>query len=315
MPVGNDAIQQFVNSGNAGDRLIVRDNELHLISKGNLSGWTCFKAKFGCGEASMKKVAAYINKNRNNLFPDEDKIAAIHYKNAMNDFIADYNVNRTFSFKKGKQIKAIESETIAFFGVKEWAKAGYVVKDAPPIPANLQQIYSAPCSIWENNTKGDTHILFLVPKMLNDKKTTHNRLRKIAKKVCPLLFHRTNNKVLKGNDGHKSFTKSYWVLMTKNIVPISKGMVFDWSIVPDNYELPSLIEADICMLTQYLRGRTITDQSQLMFQDNKTYCNAFDSNAYRMLVGGCNQKGFSVGGFIPSSSNGMAAVQRLSSRY
>lgn len=190
MVIGIDAIQQYVHNKSPDDYFIIQNKELHLVNKKTLSGWTCFKAKFGCGEASMKKVAAHINKNRNNLFPDDNKPGSIHNKNAINDFITGYNVNRTFSFKKGKNIKAIEAETIAIFGAKQWAKVGIKVKDAPPIPANLQQLYSAPCPIWknENKTVGDTHILFLVPKKLNDKNTTVNRIRKITEKYCPSLF-------------------------------------------------------------------------------------------------------------------------------
>ncbi len=317
MAVGIDAINQYLNNKTAGDRFIIQNNELHLVNKGNISGWTCFKAKFGFGEASMRKVASFINRNRNNLFPDETKDESINNKNAINNFIKGYNANRTFSFKKGKHIKDIEAETIAFFGVKEWAKAGFKVKDAPPIPANLKQIYSAPCPIWknENKTVGETHIHFLVPKMLIDKKTTVNRLRKITKKVCPLHYFKPKFKVPKWEDGHKSIKQSYWVLMTKNVVPLSRGIAFDWKHVPDNYDLPYLIEADVCLLTQFLRGRVLTDQSKLMFDnEDSTYCHEVDNHGDRAIVGDCNHKGYALGFFMPTIQCGMAAVQRLSDR-
>lgn len=98
-----------------------------------------------------------------------------------------------------------------------------------------------------------------------------------------------NDKVPSSDDGHKSINQSYWVLMTKNVVPISRGRIFNWDYVPANYDLPYLIEADICLLSQYLRGRQLTDKSTLMFQEDATYCHEVNEGGYRSLVGNCKK--------------------------
>ena len=94
-------------------RLILRKNQLHLVNKDNLSFWIKFKAKFGCGNASMKKIVAYIEANREVLFPVTNEKQSTNDKNEFNHFLSvSYNPKRTFSFKRVRTISAISAESL-----------------------------------------------------------------------------------------------------------------------------------------------------------------------------------------------------------
>lgn len=319
MTIGRDAIHKFVNHKAPGDLLIIKKTGVHLVNRDSLSRWTCFKAYFGCGKASMKKVAEYINSNRNNLFPDERTVDSYNFvntsaldKTAFNQIVSTYNKGRTFKLKKAKEVKSIEAETISFFGKKEWKKVGVKVDDAPPVPLDLTILSNTPCPIWGSRGKtiGDTHVLFLVPKKLSDNKaTTINRLRRIAKKHIPnLQIHHKQFKVFKNDSQY--IHQSYWVLMTKDILPISGGRPFSLELLEDGYDVPHLIEADICMLTQYLRGRELTNKSTYFYHQTETYCQE-TRDGFRSIVGGSDEDGFTLGFPMPTSiSYGMGAVKR-----
>lgn len=314
MATGVDAIHSFLTRKTHGDRLIIKNNEIYLVDKGQVSFWNCLRAKFGLGgKASMKKIAKFVHDNRNNLFPQEDKDTSIENRKKFNELIKTYNLKRA-TFKVAKKVGKIEAETITFFGKEEWAKVGIDVKDAPPVPPNLKKIYNSPCPIWGKDGKttiGDTHMVVLVPKMLGNQPTTINRLKKLGEKYFnnPYDFH-THDRILKEEDGHSDIKNSYWVLMTKKVIPGEQDNPLE-DIIPDGYERPSLIEANVCMLSQYLRGRVLTDKSTYLFRNIHIICSQKNINGTHAVIGHCDEKGLNL--CFPSSynSSGVAVLKKL----
>lgn len=315
MTTGIKAIQHFLSNKVAGERLIVRQNKLHLINGRSISLWICLKAQFGYGPASMKKVAQYVHKHRNNLFPQEGGPLSIQNKNAFNAFIKSYNAGRLLSSKKAISIGEIEAETITTYGLEEWANIGINVTDAPPLPANLKQMYRSPCPFWKGKTIGETHMLVLIPKKLGDKPTTSNRLKKLSENYFSDEYrYHIYRRVFKDEDGHKRFDASYWILMTKDVVPGTLNQLYSSKVFPKGYEPPTLIEAHTSMLTQYLRGRKLTKKSTYLFHKNLTMCQERKVGVdYHFIVGGCNEYGLTL--YTPIHCNfnyvGMAAVKKL----
>lgn len=293
MTTGIDAIQSFLTRHMPRDRLIIKNKEIHLIDKSQVSFWSCLKAKFGRGNVSMKKVAEFVHINRNSLFPQDDRATSIQNRRVFNDFIKDYNRNK-FSWKTARKIGKTEVESITFFGKEDWGKIGIKVKDAPPLPSDIKQIYRSPCPVWPGKTVGETHMLVLIPKMLGDKPITMNRLRKLA---CEYFLNKTFyynwEKIFKEEDGSEDINQSYWILMTKEVLPDSSD--YDgYCIIPKNYKSPKLVEASICILTQYLKGKKFTDKSSFCFHDTLTLCNETNKRGEIPIVGKCDEKGFYV---------------------
>ena len=315
MTTGIEAINNFLTNQTPGFRLIIKKKEIHFVNRRQISFWSCLKAKFGRGNASMKKIAAFIHDNRNNLFPEEDKGVSIRNRKDFNKFLTKYNKNRIFTFKVAKKIGKIGAGTITFFGKEDWAKVGIYVKDAPPVPPNLKQIYTSPCPIWPGKTIGETHMVVLVPKMLGDKPTTINRLKKLGEKYFsdPLGYH-IYDRILSDDDGHRHIKNSYWILMTKETLPWwdFKSDKKPLDAIPKGYECPSLIEANVCVLSQYLRGRTLTDKSNYLFHKEAIICSQKNIEGTHAIIGHCDEYGLSLVTATSSyNGSGVAALKKL----
>ena len=91
-----NSISQFLNLRKNGFnqyRLIHSKKRIKLIHKNKISIWACMKAQFGCGGASIKKIASFLDKNNH------------HFSNNMeahqfNELIVSYNKKRILRWKK-----------------------------------------------------------------------------------------------------------------------------------------------------------------------------------------------------------------------
>lgn len=112
MTVNNAAIQVFLVDRKDGathhnGRFIIKKNHLHYVDKNQIGFWTRFKAKMGCGNASMKKIVDFVDLNRDSLFNTVDD------KTAFNTFITrTYNPRRTFNFKRVRVVNALSIEAL-----------------------------------------------------------------------------------------------------------------------------------------------------------------------------------------------------------
>lgn len=94
------AIQQFLSqSGNHNRVLCIKNGSLTFESKKKVGRWTLFLAKLGFGNASMRKVADFINRNWYNIFNSNPKSIT-----PLNDFIRRYNKQQIICWKKASSI-------------------------------------------------------------------------------------------------------------------------------------------------------------------------------------------------------------------
>ena len=105
-------LRSFLKQNKSSDRLVIRCKKLWLVDKGDLTFWECVTARFGRGNASMKKVAQYIHDNRDNFFPEEKGQRSINNRDAFNSLIDKYNCKKWFRFKKAQDVGCI--------GLKAW---------------------------------------------------------------------------------------------------------------------------------------------------------------------------------------------------
>lgn len=322
MRVGLDAINTFSNARDKNHRLIIQNDDICLVDKSTIGFWTRFKAYCGCGKASMKKVVAYIDNHRNDLFPIERQVSSKTNKKQINTVIQKYNRRRFFIKRTRKGIGEIEAETILCFGVKDWKRIGIDVKDAPPLPNDLKAIYDQDCPFWKNKRVGDTHMLVLVPKKLGKKTIT---IKRIGKLVAPYTPNKPAcsdyRRIHKDEDGHKAIKASYWVLMTKDAIPDSLGEKCSMDHIPDGYDIPTMIEATVCVSSQFWRIRRMPwnvtahgPGTDILFHQHQIMCQERNYQSVPCTVQG---DWYGIGVYYPSADQhphertGIAAIKRL----
>lgn len=213
------------------------------------------------------------------------------------------------------------------FGKKEWEKYLGVVGQQPCLPHMIDKILNSPCPFVEGKRVEETHLLTLIPETVNGKPLTLNFLEELVKQpkqgqptkyrydcISHLIRHGTN-----------PVSRSYWVLMTREIIPKSTDEVCESQVrllniftqkakIPYEtpYEMPLPIEAATSILTEYLRtGKRLYGG---FFRSLKyTRCQAFLPFAGTVDIGGLNEDGLRVDDVNGShgSDVGVAGVRKF----
>ena len=153
------------------------------------------------------------------------------------------------------------------FGESEWKAHCGEVGPAPNLPHNIEYILQSPCPAFPRKKLHETHTLVYIPSTLNAKPLTLNSLGEIEKRYFPTT--KTNDDKISNfivaELGDRSIEKSYWVLMTIDILRDSrnKNYVDQQTLVAElatkalaAYEVPRTLEAAVCHLTRYLSSLT-----------------------------------------------------------
>ena len=210
----------------------------------------------------------------------------------------------------------------AAVGKEVWERYfGHVGKN-PPLPANIAEIMDSPCPFWEGQQVRDTHLLVLIPKHVGGKVLTLNYLGELIQRPQGGGYgtkYRYYPDYVREAVGRKGSGSSYWVLMTRYVLPGSrdKGYADQCKLVSDHaartgldYRLPSALEASVVMLLHHVRS------GKRLYSDNPwtyTRCRDKTTHGYPVVVGG-----FSSGGLVVpscsryvSSSLGVAVLRKF----
>jgi len=183
------------------------------------------------------------------------------------------------------------------FGPAEWEKYfKFAVDDAPPVPEEFLESWEQPCPFFkeENKNVSETQALFLVPKGLSI-----NKMGELAKN--PAQGHKVENGYdflwdkIKDQYGDEEVQESYWVLMTKNVIPDSRRKTRDAQLAmassAEGYEAPSLLEAIICNYVEHVRsGERLFSKNPWTF----TCCREAPIDLDKLVVGGFACAGLNV---------------------
>ena len=150
-------------------------------------------------------------------------------------------------------------------GEAEWKQYFGDVGSAPDLPSDMAAVLDGPCPFWSNKKVRDTHLLVLIPATVGGVPFTLNRLGE-------LITHPNNgghktkysyyNKHVKAQIGEQSPPRSYWLLMTRDVLPESQNKSYaaqkelvagyaSGGSVP--YELPSVLEVATAILMHHAR--------------------------------------------------------------
>jgi hypothetical protein len=152
----------------------------------------------------------------------------------------------------------------SFFGAKEWERYFGEVGETPPLPSDIVEILDSPCPFWQGKQVKDTHLLVLIPAAVNDKPFTLNLLGELVqnpKQENRSTAYRYYNTDVQQELGHQSTDGSYWILMTRCILPNTSTMDYPtqktWVAMHADrmqlpYTMPHALEAATAILSHYV---------------------------------------------------------------
>ena len=188
------------------------------------------------------------------------------------------------------------------FGKADWEKYFGDIEQEPPLPANIEEILNASCSFWPNKKVRETHLLVLIPATVNREHFTTRYLQELIQN--PKSGYSTTYAAYESNTLNRALKKksypSHWVLMTKDVIPDSKGKIRSKLLVMVdnhirrtglNYEFPNVLEAATSILTYYVKTG-----KKLYSDQPKTFIYTQDVNNHwvELVVGGFDSIGLHV---------------------
>ena len=200
--------------------------------------------------------------------------------------------------------KDFDPKEIAF-GEADWERFGVDVGKAPPIPEKMAEILKAPCPFNPRKQVGDTHMLVLIPKTITlggeEKPFTLNLLQELIKNPAienPATNLQIRHQAVKKELAETPIENSYWILMTKDVIPDSRNKTYDVQkqLVQEKgaegYELPRAIEAAASILMHYFK----TDE-HLYVKDPWTFTRCQETvteDQWPVAIGGFSRGGLGV---------------------
>lgn len=191
------------------------------------------------------------------------------------------------------------------FGKAEWARYFGDIGTEPPLPRDINRILNSPCPIFQGKKVGESHVLVLIPKMIDGEQLTIGTLEKLArapkgggKATSLFVFDEYANEYwLRTTD------EPHWMLMTKDVIEGSRNRSYaeQQGLVADlakrtgiGYEVPRLLEAAICILMRYVSTGERLFRSSLFIDSSSTYTSCQDKFGEEQLT-------VVLGGFSPFS--------------
>ena len=187
----------------------------------------------------------------------------------------------------------------AVIGKSVWDRYYGNVGKVSSLPSGIDQILDSPCPFWEGKQVRDTHLLVLIPKRVSGQALTLDYLGELIKSPQGEGHATKYREYYAGDIGSQSPGRSYWVLMTKDVLPESrnKGYEDQRKLVADHakhtglgYKMPGVLEAAVVMLLHHVRS------GERLYGDNSwayTRCREKVYDFHR-VVGGFSSGGLNV---------------------
>lgn len=208
------------------------------------------------------------------------------------------------------------------FGAPEWSRYYGGVGIEPPLPIGIHRLLSSSCpffkSYFKTKTIGETHMLVLIPatviRVVNGQPVT---VALTLRSLCEIV-----EKPLEGNPTRRSswnpkffeffkkiadepVSKSYWVLMTKDIIPNSQNKLCQEheAFLSESHSIygcqfPKAVEAAACIFTQYVSSEIrykFYTRCHETWQQDKVDVDATGDPYGSLVVGGFDELNFDEG--------------------
>lgn len=149
-----------------------------------------------------------------------------------------------------------------------WHKAhkmlGTLPEKLPPLPENIAEIMGSPCSIYPGKKIEETHVLALIPEESGSLNQFASKISKIYRENT-LQFEYSRDEI-REKYADTPFSPTHWVLMTKDVLPKSKGMAFEDQLTQLSplvrksgmrYQVPTLQQSLVAIMTHRIATREI----------------------------------------------------------
>jgi hypothetical protein len=215
--------------------------------------------------------------------------------------------------------RATVSETA--FGAEDWFQYLGAIEGAPPLPEHIVDTLNGGCPFWPEKQVKDTHLLVLIPATVNGEPFSLNLLGSLIQRPQGgghSTKHRIRDRDVQEQFGTQSPVRSYWVLMTRDVLEGSRGKdyVSQKALVARHanrtglpYELPGALEAATAILSHYVRSG-----ERLYTDDPMTYTRcqelvAWDGGNSPAIVGCFSSGGLTVShDFLDDYYNGIGVA-------
>ena len=213
------------------------------------------------------------------------------------------------------QLSQVEAKLSAHIDKSVWEHYFGLIGEEPALPDDLEAILNSPCPFWEGRQVRDTHMLVLIPSHVGGQPLTLDYLGELIK--SPQEGYGTKYRDYYVEDiGNQSPGKSYWVLMTKDVLPGSRYKTYEEQrkLVEEHaglgYEVPGALEAAVVMLLHHARS------GERLYSDNPwtyTRCRDKDKDGDPVVVGGFSSGGLHVDNFYHFDNyyNGVAGLRKF----
>ena len=195
-----------------------------------------------------------------------------------------------------------------------WERYYGAVDSSPSPPSGIDQILNSPCPFWRGKQVKDTHLLALIPSRVAGKPLTLDYLGELIKSPKG-GGHKTQYRdywdEVREAIGSQSPGKSYWVLMTRDVLDGSRNKSYkdQCALVSrhQGYTVPGVLEAAVVVLLHHVRS------GERLYSDNPYTCTRCQEKVqeYQLVVGGFSSGGLSICGRYVSSSVGVAGLRKF----
>ena len=208
------------------------------------------------------------------------------------------------------------------FGAEEWSQYFGEVGEAPRLPSDINEILGSPCPFWAGEVVKDTHLLVLIPATVAGEPFSLDLLERLVKN--PKVGDRSTkyrhyNSDVQEQLGAQSPGRSYWVLMTRDVLEGSRYETYaaQKALVAQHasrtglpYELPGVLEVATAILSHYVRSgeRLYTDALWTW-----TRCQELVNDRYPAIIGGFSDGGLGVYNYYADdrSFRGVSSLRKL----
>ena len=201
------------------------------------------------------------------------------------------------------QPSEVEAELSARIDKSVWEHYFGSVGEEPALPDGIEAILNSPCPFWGGRQVKDTHMLVLIPSHVAGQPLTLDYLGgliQLPKGDGYGTKYRDYRDSVRQAIGSQSPGSSYWVLMTKDVLPESRDKRYEdqCKLVADHanrtglgYKVPGALEAAVVMLLHHVRsGERLYSTSPLTY----TRCRDKDKDGDPVFVGGFSSGGLNV---------------------
>ena len=214
------------------------------------------------------------------------------------------------------QLSQMDSRLSAYVDKSVWERYFDAVGEDPVLPDGLEAIMDSPCPFWVGRQVRDTHLLALIPSHVAGQPLTLDYLGDLITRPQG-EDHGTKYRYywdgIRKAIGNQSPSSSYWVLMTKDVLPGSRDKSYrdQCALVErhQGYAVPGALEAAVVVLLHHVRS------GERLYSDNPyTYTRCRERvRGLQLVVGGFSSGGLSVDNNYNSSrsDSGIAGLRKF----